>query len=143
MTKKNDKTRRPRQEDRQSLRSPVGFKRATSLELELEKEGPDPNQPPDTEDMEDDADVEDEDVNDTEEMVDSPENPPEIVDPPHQKVIRKRPHPDDEDTQRPLVETILNQAQVITLDDEIKSGHSSKMKMANSCQNRLSRSQNK
>ena len=59
---------------------------------------------------------------DSDERVDSPENSPVVIEPPpHQKRIAKRPRLDEEDTQRTLVETILNQAQVITLDDEIAS----------------------
>jgi hypothetical protein len=117
MTKKNDRTKKEEKQALRSqhLRSPEGgFKKATSLEIELEREGQDPDQSPDYDDISDE-----DDVDDTEEMVDSPENPPAIVAPPRPTVIRKRSRTDDEETQRPLVETILNQAQVITLGDEI------------------------
>ena len=55
----------------------------------------------------------------SDERVNSLENPPTAAEPPPQKRIAKRVRSNDDDTQRPLVETILNQAPVVTLDDVI------------------------
>ena len=115
-----------KKDEKQMLRSPEGFKKATSLEIKLAKEAE--NQPDSSSDEDEIVAVEEEegeaengdntsDISD--ERVNSLENPPTAAEPPPQKRIAKRVRPSDDDTQRPLVETILNQAQVITLDDVI------------------------
>ena len=115
-----------KKDGKQMLRSPEGFKKATSLEIKLAKEAE--NQPDSSSDEDEIVAVEEEEgeaengdntseVSD--ERVNPLENPPTAAEPPPQKRIAKRVRSNDDDTQRPLVETILNQAPVVTLDDVI------------------------